>query len=316
LNWNSQCSYCGHVSHPDSEACERCDFPLGVDDAHNPAGVPPHAYNYAHAGHVPQVRFEGAADVIGPMLEVFRKHFQLVLILVVVVTSAEVLLRYLLARAVSQDAQFVDATTGVLSSNIFSPLWLPGVGPAWLVSVAASALLTGSLAYGVLDLQTAGATSAGACLRRGLKSLPKLFLIALICKVATTFGYAMLVVPGVLVSLVLAVAIPAAVAENRRTFESLNRSSELTNGHKRLIFATYFLWGLAVIAVSYVVAYSFTYGGQRGSLAAVAAQALVNGVLDSTTAVLSVFIFLGLLNEKGQGLDARVFAQGPAAAVR
>jgi hypothetical protein len=119
----------------------------------------------------------------------------------------------------------------------------------------------------------------------------------------------MLVVPGVLFSLIFAVAVPAAVAENVGTFESFNRSSGLTNGRKGLIFLTYFLWGLAVTAVSYVVSLSFTYGGQRGTFAAVAAQALVNGVLNSTTAVLSVFVFLGLLHEKGRVLDARLLAK-------
>jgi hypothetical protein len=172
-----------------------------------------------------------------------------------------------------------------------------------------STLLAGSLVYGVLDLQTAGATSAGACLRRGLKSLPKLFVITLIYKYVTLIGYAMLVVPGVLFSLIFAVAVPAAVAEKVGTFEAFNRSSGLTNGHKWRIFLTYFLWGIAVTAVSYFVGLSFTYGGQRGTFAAVAAQALVNGVLNSTTAVLSVFVFLGLLNEKGQVLDAQLLAR-------
>ena len=59
----------------------------------------------------------------------------------------------------------------------------------------------------------------------------------------------------------------------------------------------------------YVVTYSFKYGGRHNTLASVAAEALVVGVLNSTTAVLGVFVFLGLLHEKGEGLDARAFAQ-------
>ncbi|HKG15652.1 MAG TPA: hypothetical protein VKB12_20190 [Pyrinomonadaceae bacterium] len=315
MNWNPQCAYCGHVSHPDSEACERCDFPLGVKDA----GVPPYAHGAApraYAGYVPSMRFEGAGDVIGPMLEVFRKHFQLVLILVVVVTSAEVLLRYALMLSMSPSADVADAAKVMPSCAVFDFAALPGGIAAWLISQAATALLSGSFAYAVLDLQHAGASSAGACLRRGLKSLPKLFLIRLMYTVATFVGYLMLVVPGVVLSVKYALALPAAVAENAGPFESFGRSSELTDGYKGLVFVTYFLWGLAVMVVGFVVTYSFTYGGPHNSLASVGAQALVQGVLNATTAVLSVFIFLGLLGENGQGLDASAFAHEAAAPTR
>lgn len=315
MNWNSQCTYCGHVNRPDSEACERCDFPVGADDAHSHAGAPPYAYaaQGAQAFHVPSVRFEGAGDVIRPMLEVFRKHFQLVLILVAVATTAEVLMSYALARAVSPGAQFVDATRVVIASPAIFPAGWSGVAFGGLATLVSSALLTGSLVHGVLDLQTVGVTSAGSCLRRGLKSLPKVFLVTLIYTVVTMLGYAMFIVPGVIFSIIFAVAVPAAVAENAGAFESFNRSSGLTTDYRWRVFGTYFLWWIAVSVVSYVVGLSFTHGGQRGTLAAVAAQALVNGVLNSTTAVLSVFVFLGLLNEKGQVLDARLLARGRGA---
>lgn len=319
MSWNPQCAYCGHVSHPDSEACERCDLPLGVDGAGGGAGMPPYARGAARrarAGHVPSTRFGGAGDVIEPMLEVFRKHFPLVLILVVVVTSAEVLLRYLLMVAISPSAEVADAAKVLPACAVFASDTMSGGVAVWLVSQAASALLTGSLTYAVLDLQHAGASSAGACLRRGLKSLPKVFLIKLMYTVATAVGYFVFIVPGVILSLKFALAVPAAVAENEGTFESFGRSSELTDGYKGLVFVTYFLWGLAVTAIGLVVSFSFTYGGQHNSLASVVTQALLQSVLNSTVAVLTVFIFLGLLHERGEGFDARPFARDDAAAAR
>ena len=313
MSWNPKCAYCGHVSHPDSEVCERCDFPLGVDGAANSAGAPPRA----PAGYLPATRFRGASDVIGPMLEVFRKQFPLVVVLVIVVTSVEILLRYVMMLAMSpSSAEVADAARVLPSCAVFTLAQVPGGIAALLISQAATALLSGSFAYAVLDLQYAGTTSAGACLRRGLKSLPKVFLIKLMYTVATLLGYALLVIPGVIFSVAYALAVPAAVAEGAGVFKSFERSSELTTGYRGLVFMTYFLWGLAVTIISFVVSISFVYGRQQNSLAAVAVQALVQVVLNSTTAVLSVYIFLGLLREKGQGLDASAFAHETAAAER
>jgi hypothetical protein len=319
LNWNPKCAYCGHVNHPDSEVCGRCDFPLGGDDARDSAGAPPPPYAYdaaprAPAGWVPSVRFRGAGDVIAPMLEVFRKHFQLVVVFVVVVTAAEALLRYGLALALAPDAGAVDAARVIEPYGFYTAEGVPGALAVWLASLAGFSMLTASFAYAVLDLQLAGATSAAACLRRGLRALPKVFLIHLMYTLATALGYALFIVPGVILSLTYAVAVPAAIAEGAGAFESFARSAELTRGYKGLVFVTYFLWWIAVAVVGYVVSASFTYGGGRYTLPYVAVDALVGGVLNSTTAVLSVFIYLGLLRENGRGLDASAFAHDTAAA--
>ena len=319
LSWNPKCAYCGYINHPDSEACERCDFPLGVAGAHSSAGVPPpYAHDGApreHAGPVPSTRFRGAGDVIAPMLEVFRKHVQLVVIFVVVVTAAEALLRYVLVLALASDASAVDAARVIKPNGFYTADGVSGALAVWLVSLAAFSMLTASFAYAVLDLQHAGATNAAACLRRGLKALPKVFLIQVMYTLAIGLGYVLFIVPGVILSLAYAVVVPVAIAENAGLFKSFARSAELTREFKGLVFVTYFLWALAVIVISFVVTFSFTYGGHN-SLPFVAVQALVDSVLHSTTAVLGVFVFLGLLHEKGQGLDASAFAHDAAAAER
>ncbi|HVF68649.1 MAG TPA: hypothetical protein VM914_13350, partial [Pyrinomonadaceae bacterium] len=246
--------------------------------------------------------------------EVFRKHFTLVLILVVVVTAAEAHLRYALVLALALDASAVDAAQAI-RPNVFFVEGGPGVVAVSMVSLAAVSMLTASFAYAVLDLQHAGATTAAACLRRGLKSLPKVFLIQLVYTVATFVGYLIFIVPGVILNLMFAVAAPAAIAEGAGVSRSFTRSEALTRGYKGLVFVTYFVWWIAVAVVSYVITSSFSHA-ERYSLPYVAVQALVGGVLNSTTAVLSVFVYLGLLHEKGQGLDARVFAQETAAGRR
>jgi hypothetical protein len=173
-----------------------------------------------------------------------------------------------------------------------------------LISVTASALASGSLVYAVLDLQRAGAASTRESLGRGLRALPKLFLINFMYMAVVGVGYVLLIVPGVIFSLMYALVVPVALAEGRGPLESFKRSSELTSGYRGLIFLTYFLWGLAVVVLNLIIGGSFAYGGPRDSLAVLMAQAFAGGILTSTTAVLTVYIYLGLLHERGRGFDA------------
>src|SRR5207302_11161839 len=113
-----------------------------------------------------------------------------------------------------------------------------------------------------------------------------------------------------------ALAVPAAAAENRGIIESLDRSKKLTDGYKGLIFLTYFLWGLVVFVVGLIVSGSFALGGGQPSVVALLLQTLIQEVLKSTSIVLTVFIFLGLLNEHRHGFDTHVFTPAPADAAR
>ena len=74
-----------------------------------------------------------------------------------------------------------------------------------LLTLAAGALLSGALVYAVVDLQRAGRSSARACLARGLKMLPKVFIVTLLYGVIVGVGYILFIVPGVIASLMLAV---------------------------------------------------------------------------------------------------------------
>ena len=56
-------------------------------------------------------------------------------------------------------------------------------------------------------------TSAGECLKRGWKVLPRVFLVTLLYGIIVGLGYVLLIVPGVIFSLMFAVSVPAAVVE-------------------------------------------------------------------------------------------------------
>jgi hypothetical protein len=316
-----KCQNCHHRNRADAESCEACELPLSDADTVE-SGDPFESRGASPRGEdddeeprpgalptdVPSPQFKGVGDVIRPTLEFYRKHFTVVGLLVVLTTLPVALLQFALTRAVTATV----TETVVLSAELvtYSRLLAVAVGA---LSFAGTALLTGSLVFAVVETQRAGAASAGESLRRGLRVLPKVFVVTLLYTVVTLIGYVMLIVPGVIFSLMYAVAVPVAVAENRGPVEAMKRSARLTDGYRGLIFLTQFLWGLVIFVVTMIGSGSFIYGGAQGSLAPSVLQAVVVGLLDSSASVLTVYIFLGLLRERREGFATRAFTPEPAA---
>ena len=317
---NPVCAACGHVNRVGAVACEACDARLYAAGGADPAGsARAHSYEsggpsswadpgpagaWAPGESIPAPPFKDVGDVFSPMLAVYRKHFTLVGLLVLVTTVPEALIRYGVADLAGTGLTLVAAGPGFTSVR---GLLL------WLLSVAVGALLTGSLVYAVVDLQRAGRASAGECLSRGLRVLPRVFLVSLLYTVAVFVGYVLLIVPGVIVSLIFAVCVPVAVLEGGGPFAALKRSYTLTKGHGWLLFITYFVWGLLIAVLNWVVIWSF-WGAKLGLLPALLLQTAVLGMLNSSLNVLTVYVYLGLLRERGSGVRADAFAHGPGAA--
>jgi hypothetical protein len=286
---------------------------------------------------IPSPQFKGAGDVISPTLEVYRKHFLLVGLLVLVSTLPLVLLQYSLYTAIYSDG-FESGGSGSIGAAAVGA----GVGGTllyWVLTGLGNALLSGALAYVVVQVQRTGAARAGESLMWGLTKLPKLVAVTLISYLLTygvplmfmvvmiftvgpllTFlAFLLLLLPWIVLMLTFSMAVPAAAVENRGVIESLSRSIELTRGHKGLIFLTYFLWWVVIILLNAVTTWSFYYGGDgtpEVSLVTLLVQMLAGGMLNSSMFVLTVYIFLGILNEGRQGFATNAYAHGPAAAAR
>jgi hypothetical protein len=274
---------------------------------------------------IPSPHFQGAGDVIAPTLELYRKHFTLVGLLVLLTSVPVVVLDY------GTYSIFGD---GRLASGLFPIFWggaalLPGLRGFlfhWFVSLTLNSMLAGALVYAVVELQRTGAARASDCLRWGAEKLFKVLATTVACVLIVYVAPAavlalmtmvfgplafLLIVPAFFLWIVLSatysMAVPAAAAENRGVSESLKRSAELTRGHKGLVFLTYFLWWLITTAVSLFITFSFSAGG-GWSGAAVVVQTLVIEFLKSTTYVLTAYIFLGILNERRHAGGAQAAA--------
>lgn len=295
-----RCDYCRHFNHPGADFCEACEFPLAVAHA---AGEPPPWR--PPVADIPAPPFKNMGDVLSPTLAVFRKHFTLVGIFVLLATVPEALVRYSVV-----DFTRTGTALALAGTNFFSAQgWF-----LWLVSMAGTSLLSGSLVYAVVDLQRVGRASAGECLSRGLNAWPKLFLLTSLYTLIITVGYALFIVPGIILSLIYAVCVPAAVVEGLGPVAALKRSGKLTNGYKGRIFVTTFLWGLLIIVLNWFLTRSFAGGAQLDLLPALLLQTAVLGMLHASAHVLTVYVYLGLLRERGSLPPAAAFTHGAPAA--
>lgn len=363
---NTRCAVCGHVNRVGATACEMCDTRFaggpapGADSRGGPgAGGGFDGFGAGVGGFdgfgeerragalptdVPSPQFKGVGDVVAPTLEVYRKHFVLVGLLVLATTLPLVVIQYVFADffggsfgVVGDIDRSGEAETGGIGAVA------GGLGAAggrvlyWLLTALGAAALSGALACAVVEIQRAGAARAGDCLRWGLAKMPKIFAVTAVVSLAV-YGlpavaltvlaavigplaiilFLLMVLPWVVLTLTWSLAVPAAAVENRGVAGSLTRSAELTRGFKGLLFLTYFMWWVVVVVLKLVVSWSFAHGGAgdgsgTGLFTALVIQTLLDGMLNASMSVLTVYIFLGVLNERRQGFAAAAFAAGPGA---
>jgi hypothetical protein len=84
----------------------------------------------------------------------------------------------------------------------------------------------------------------------GIKGrIVSLALIMIGYGIAVGIGFLLLIVPGVILGLMWALTIPVAVLEDKGLRDSVNRSAELTKGHRGRVFVIYLLFCVLIYAI-------------------------------------------------------------------
>ena len=105
-------------------------------------------------------------------------------------------------------------------------------------------LATAAVTYGVLQQLRGAATTVADCLRRGVVSLFPVLGLVLVQSVGIWLGLLVCVIPGVVLLLQWAVAIPVAVTERTGIGLTLSRSTFLTDGLRGEIFG---IWAVLFV---------------------------------------------------------------------
>jgi hypothetical protein len=151
-----------------------------------------------------------------------------------------------------------------------------------------------------------------------VRAFPKLLGVAIVVAAGVSVGFALLLVPGLVLYSMWSVAIPACVVERRNVSDALSRSAELTRGHRWSIFGLIFtFWMIAVVtglAVRAVTGLGFLPGRHAaipGNVDYWVAMAVVSAVIAPVYAagIASIYYELRTIKEGvGSQQLAEVFA--------
>ncbi len=123
------------------------------------------------------------------------------------------------------------------------------LGLTLLADLVIGQIVTIILIYGTVQSLRGRKAGFLECLGQGFRRLPVAIVVAIIAVLLYALGLLVLVLPGLFLITLWAVAIPAAVVEKPGILGSFSRSLHLTSGRRWRVFGTIFLSWLIYAAV-------------------------------------------------------------------
>jgi len=102
-----------------------------------------------------------------------------------------------------------------------------------------SALCEAMILYATFQALRNRPVRPGESIARGLRRFGPVVLVTLFTTIVIALGIILLVIPGLIASVILCVALPACVVERLGPIESMERSSALTRGYRWPIFGAF-----------------------------------------------------------------------------
>lgn len=224
-------------------------------------------------------------DILGGAFEIYRQNAsQLLLIVAVVVVPLSVL-----GFIVSHFAFAVTTRTVVIGNQAIQVAEARSLGIVVLAGLVAAAIsiITAAILQAAILRAAAQATigdpiDIDASYRWGLSRFGSVLLVSILVGLCVAVGFVLLIIPGVILLVLLAMSVPAVVVENVRGTQAMRRSWNLTSGH--------FWHVLGVIVVAALIS-----GAVTGILSAFAGDSSVLRLILNTIGQLLVAPFSALV---------------------
>lgn len=187
---------------------------------------------------------------------------------------------------------------------------------AYLVHAFASLWLAGTVVRIVQDAEADGRVDAsvGDLFGSVAPKLITLFLLSIVLSVLIGIGFILLIIPGVILTLMWLVSVPAMVVEDKGVFDSMSRSADLTKDNRMRILGVGILLFAAVIVVGLAAILLAAITPILGIIAGIALAVIVYPWLSIVVAVL----YFRLREVKGErtvvdtGVDGGIEPPAPA----
>jgi uncharacterized membrane protein len=174
-----------------------------------------------------------------------------------------------------------------------------------VLQVACASFADAAIIYGVVQQLRGRGFTVAESLGAGFARLGPVFGLSLAVGFCVGLASVLLVIPGVIVWCMYAIAIPVCVVERRGVFDSMRRSAALTKGARWRIFGVFALIVLAATLVGVIVGALATLG--RGLPLAVLAVYLVESAAGAFRAV-TVGVLYHQLRGAREGVDIESIA--------
>lgn len=135
----------------------------------------------------------------------------------------------------------------------YSPPLLGGWAAGLLVMVVCAFVLQAAIVHATVADLTGRRVVVGESLKVGLRNWLPLVGLAILIGLGLALGFILLVVPGIILAVVWSVAVPAKVVEKIGVTDALQRSRDLTRGHRWAIFGLCVLYVIALWVVEALV---------------------------------------------------------------
>ncbi|MGN6057810.1 MAG: hypothetical protein ACTHOI_04420 [Sphingomicrobium sp.] len=141
-----------------------------------------------------------------------------------------------------------------------------------LIMMVIATLVQGALTRAVVSANEGRKATFGESLSTGLRVLLPLIALGILFAIGVGIGFILLVVPGIILLLMWAVATPALVVERTGVFGAFSRSSELTKGARWKILGLFIvlvvIYWLMSIVLGVVGLKMYSAGTSAGGLSA------------------------------------------------
>ncbi|BEV11815.1 glycerophosphoryl diester phosphodiesterase membrane domain-containing protein [Asticcacaulis sp. DW145] len=199
--------------------------------------------------------------------------------------------------------------TGQTTDSLFESLFTQG-WPTALYAVLSVALYL--INYSVItEIAVTGIARTqwrlGEALRRSLVNIVPLMILFVLCGLMIGLGFLLLIVPGIILMLALSVACTAYIAEGKTgIFEAIQRSFDLTRGHRWSLLGVYLCLGLLQWVVGAIAEAPLIFVGEGlPQPLLIGASTLISTMSDAFSLVFSVAAYVCLRQAReGQPADS------------
>jgi hypothetical protein len=190
-------------------------------------------------------------EILDTSFSLYRRHFGALATVSLVCTGLPLVLRL-----------FVEAAGGLFAHLTLAMVYV-------LSLVVLSLIATGATVFIVSESYLGRPLTAREALRRATPYMGRILIASLLMALVIGLGFLLMVIPGIILGVGLAVAIPAVVLETGQSASgALSRSWELTRGSRWRIFGLgltlFVLLYVPVVAISGLVAWLIPGGAAAG----------------------------------------------------